>query len=98
MTDLQKFRNAFKNAGFRQATSKPPLVFNDKRKSGIRRIKLHNGDHIFNAPGFAQEDLDREFGYQFGERYLGGQFIPCASPHWAIPVPAEKSFCIYLLA
>ena len=71
-------------------------MWNDKRKSGIRRLKLTDANALFVAPGFAQVALDAEFERQFGDSYLGGQFI--ARPkHWSRPEDS-KSFCIYLTA
>ena len=93
MSDMKKFRQAFKDAGFRQAHRWVPLAFNDKHKDGTtRRIKLWDGDHVFDAPQFAQEALESQFKRQFGDRYLFGQFIPSSS--WC---NSGKSLCIYLL-
>ena len=75
MSDTKKFRQAFTDAGFRQAHSWPPLVFNDKAKNGTRRLKLWNGSHIFDAPLFAQQELERQLKKQFQGRYLYGMFI-----------------------
>ena len=44
-SDTALFRKAFFEAGFRQATKEVPTVYSDLRKSGIRRIKLYDGDH-----------------------------------------------------
>ena len=92
MSDTKKFRAAFKAAGFLPRFEHLPQVFNDKRKaSGIRRIKLWNGDHVFNTPIFAQQRLDAEFQRQFGSRYLFGEFI---AQH---PRIADKALVIYLI-
>lgn len=92
MCDTRKFRQAFKDAGFLHNGPYVPPVFNDKHKDGTtRRLKLRYGDRMFNAPQFAQEELERQFQKQFGARYLFGQFIA------AHPRIAGKSFCIYLL-
>jgi len=93
MHDMTKFRQAFKDAGFRQRYSYPPTVFNDKRKSGIRRLKLWSGEHVFAAPQHAQRELERQLQKQFGHRYLGGQFVK--GHYWE---KDSKSFCVYLLA
>jgi len=71
MSDTKKLRQAMKDAGFRQANPWAPTVFNDKAKDGTRRLKLWNGEHIFHAPLFAQQELER----QFQGRYLYGMFI-----------------------
>lgn len=92
-SDTALFRKAFFEAGFRQATKEVPTVYSDLRKSGIRRIKLYDGDHVFAAPQFAQEDLEWCLKDRFGDRYLGGEFIP-GSSMWG----PEKAFVIYLLA
>jgi hypothetical protein len=93
MQDTKLFRQAFKDAGFRQAHSWAPSVFNDKHKDGAtRRLKLWSGDHVFDAPQFAQEELERQLKAQFGSRYLFGQFIERA--RWN---GGGKSFCVYLL-
>ena len=93
MSDTKKFRQAFKDAGFLQATSQLPTVFNDKRKkSGIRRLKLWFGTWVFESPGFAQRVLELQLKKQFGDRYLFGEFI--AKQHWA---GDGKSFVVYLL-
>ena len=93
MSDMKKFRQAFKDAGFRQRYAQVPLAFNDKHKDGTtRRIKLWDGDHVFDAPQFAQEELERQFVRQFGDRYLFGQFIGVHP--WN---GGGKSLCIYLL-
>jgi hypothetical protein len=92
MSDTKKFRAAFKAAGFLQRNPWLPTVFNDKRKkSGIRRIKLWNADHVFSAPEFAQQRLDAEFQRVFGSRYLFGEFI---AQH---PRIADKALVIYLI-
>lgn len=92
MSDTKKFRQAFVAAGFRQRNPWLPQVFNDKRKkSGIRRIKLWQGSHIFDAPVFAQEALDRQFKAQFGTRYLFGEFVRASER------VGGKSLVIYLL-
>ena len=75
MSDTKKFRQAFKDAGFRQAYSWAPGVFNDKAKNGTRRLKLWDGNHIFAAPLFAQQELERQLKKQFQGRYLYGMFI-----------------------
>jgi hypothetical protein len=92
-SDVTLLRQAFKDAGFRQRFNNPPKVFNDAHKSGdTRRLKLYDGDHVFNAPQFAQEELERQFKLKFGDRYLFGQFTEVLS-FW---LPG-KSLCIYLL-
>jgi len=75
MSDTKKLRQAMKDAGFRQANPWPPTVFNDKAKDGTRRLKLWNGEHIFHAPLFAQQELERQLKRQFQGRYLYGMFI-----------------------
>jgi len=90
MSDTKKLRQAFKDAGFRQANPWLPAVFNDKHKGGTRRLKLWNGEHIFHAPQFAQQTLERELQRQFGWRYLFGQFIRASDRM------GGKSFVIYL--
>jgi len=92
MSDVRLLRKAFADAGFRQAHKQAPSVFNDKRKGGIRRLKVWDGDHVFDAPQFAQVELERQFKRVYGERYLFGQFI--ARQSWW---NQGKSFVIYLL-
>lgn len=75
MSDTKKLRQAFKDAGFRNANPWMPTVFNDKAKDGTRRLKLWNGEHIFHAPLFAQQELERQLKRQFPGRYLYGMFI-----------------------
>jgi hypothetical protein len=95
MSDTKLFRQAFKDAGFRQAYSYAPSVFNDKHKDGTtRRLKLWAGDHVFSAPQFAQEELERQLKLKFGDRYLFGQFVKRHS-WWT--TDTSKSFCVYLL-
>jgi hypothetical protein len=90
--DTKLFRKSFIEAGFRPHPGFPSIVFNDRHKSGeTRKLKLWHGDGVFNAPQFAQEALEERFKANFGERYLGGQFIA------AHPRIANKSFVIYLL-
>jgi hypothetical protein len=90
--DTKLFRKSFIEAGFRPYPGYASLVFNDKHKSGeSRRLKLWHGDGVFEAPQFAQEALEERFKANFGERYLGGQFIE------AHPRIADKSLVIYLL-
>ena len=96
MSDTKKFRQAFKDAGFRNAMQFLPTVYNDRAKNGTRRLKLDNGDHVFSAPDFAQEALEQHLEQQFGHRYLGGQFIPQSSS-WGRS-GTLKSFCVYLIA
>lgn len=92
MSDTKLFRQAFKDAGFLQRDNYVPPVLNDKHKDGTtRRLKLRNGDGVFDAPQFAKVELERQLNLKFGDRYLGGQFIA------AHPRIADKSFCIYLL-
>jgi len=92
LSDIAKFRLAFKQAGFRQRDATVPKVYNDLNKaSGLRRIKLDEGDHIFSAPRFAQEDLEHQFKEQFGDRYLFGEFI---AGH---PRDGGKSLVIFLI-
>ena len=94
-SDTKLFRQAFKDAGFRQRYFYVPSVFNDKHKDGTtRRLKLWSGDHVFNAPQYAQEELERQLKKQFGARYLFGQFVKRNS--WARG-DTSKSFCMYLL-
>jgi hypothetical protein len=93
VSDTRLFRKAFLEAGFRQANKEAPLVFNDKRKSGIRRLKLWDGDPVFAAPPFAQQDLDWAFKNRFGDRYLGGEFIA----HTSWYMKGKKAFVVYLL-
>jgi hypothetical protein len=92
MSDVKKFRKAFKDAGFRQRFNYLPTVFNDKHKGGTRRLKLWDGKHVFAAPQFAQVELERQLKKQFGARYLFGQFV--RGWYWD---EASKSFCVYLL-
>lgn len=93
MQDTKLFRQAFKDAGFLQRTTYVPSVFNDKHKDGTtRRLKLWSGDRVFDAPQYAQEELERQLKKQFGGRYLFGQFV--ARPRWQ---GGGKSFCVYLL-
>lgn len=95
-SDTTLLRQAFKDAGFRQRFDSPPTVYNDKHKSGdTRRLKLYEGDHVFNAPQFAQEELERQFKLKFGERYLFAQFTKQAC--WSFFAIGGKSLCIYLL-
>jgi hypothetical protein len=75
MSDTKKFRQAFKDAGFRQAHCTAPVVYNDRAKDGTTRLKLWDGDHVFAAPGFAQQELERQLKKQFGGRYLYGMFV-----------------------
>jgi hypothetical protein len=93
--DTKLFHNAFKAAGFRPAPMADPIVvFNDKHKSGeTRRLKLLDGDGVFQAPQFIQEALEQSLKNVFGDRYLGGQFI-ARTQWWAW---WRKSFVIYLL-
>jgi len=94
-SDTKLFRQAFKDAGFRQASSYAPSVFNDKHKDGTtRRLKLWSGDHVFNAPQHAQEDLEWALKNAFGHRYLFGQFVKRRT--WS-QADTSKSFCVYLL-
>jgi len=96
MQDTKLFRQAFKDAGFRRAHGPwAPSVFNDKHKDGTtRRLKLWAGNHVFDAPQFAQEELERQLKKQFGRRYLFGQFVKRRS--WS-QADTSKSFCVYLL-
>ena len=94
MSDTKKLRQAFKDAGFLQRNPCLPTVFNDKHKGGTRRLKLWDGDHVFAAPVFAQEELDRQFKVQFGARYLFGEFIAWNSQRG---YSDRKSLVIYLL-
>lgn len=89
--DTKQFRAAFIESGFRGKPEFPPIVFNDlRKKSGIRRIKLWHGDGVFEAPQFAQQQLEYTLEKKFGDRYLGGQFIPVH------PRIGKWSFVIYL--
>jgi hypothetical protein len=90
MSDTKKFRQAFGDAGFRQRYSWLPTVFNDKRKGGIRRLKLWDGSHVFHAPQFAQVELERQLKKQYGPRYMFGEFIR------ANERIGGKSFIVYL--
>ena len=92
MSDTKKFRQAFKDAGFRQAYDWAPTVFNDLAKDGTRRLKLWDGDHIFAAPVFAQQELERQLKKQFHGRYLYGMFIRAQSRYYG------KSFIVKLVA
>ena len=92
MSDTKKFRQAFKDAGFRQAYSWAPVVFNDLAKDGTRRLKLWDGNHIFAAPPFAQQELERQLKRQFPGRYLYGMFIA------ATDRMGGKSFIVKLVA
>lgn len=93
MSDIKLFREAFKAAGFVQVDRYVPQVFNDKHKDGTtRRLKLWFADRVFDAPQFAQEELERQLSLKFGDRYLFGQFIPSSS--WC---NAGKALVIYLL-
>jgi hypothetical protein len=95
-SDTTLLRQAFKDAGFRQRFDWPPTVFNDKHKSGeTRRLKLYDGDALFDAPQFAQEGLERQFKLKFGDRYLFAQFTEQNS--WSVFCIGGKSLCIYLL-
>ena len=95
MQDTKLFRQAFKDAGFRQAHHYVPSVFNDKHKDGTtRRLKLWSGDHVFAAPQFAQVELERQLKLKFGSRYLFGQFVKRRT--WS-KADTSKSFCVYLL-
>lgn len=91
--DTKLFRKSFEEAGFRKHPQfDSTIVFNDKHKSGeTRKLKLWHGDGIFYAPQFAQEALEERFKANFGERYLGGNFIA------AHPRIATVSLVIYLL-
>jgi len=90
--DTELFRKSFLEAGFRPIPGYTSIVFNDKHKSGeTRRLKLWHGDGVFCAPQFAQEALEERFKANFGDRYLGGEFIE------ASPRIGDKSFVIYLL-
>lgn len=95
-SDTTLLRQAFKDAGFRQRYTDLPTVYNDKHKSGdTRRLKLYDGDHVFNAPQFAQEELERQFKLKFGERYLFAQFT---EQHcWSVFAIGGKSLSVYLL-
>ena len=92
MSDTKKLRQAVKDAGFRQAYRWLPRVFNDNHKNGTRRLKLWDGDHIFAAPVFAQQELERQLKRQFPGRYLYGMFIAC--PLW---IGGGKSFIVQLV-
>jgi hypothetical protein len=96
LSDTKLFHKSFKEAGFRQHPSMETIrVFNDKHKSGeTRRLKLVDGDGVFAAPQFVQEDLEWTLKNNFGDRYLFGQFI--ARPTWH--GRGRKSFVVYLLA
>jgi len=95
MQDTKLFRQAFKDAGFLQRTAYVPSVFNDKHKDGTtRRLKLWGGDRVFDAPQYAQEELERQLKKQFGRRYLFGQFVK--RRQWSA-ADTGKSFCVYLL-
>ena len=63
----------------------------DKAKDGTRRLKLWNGEHIFHAPLFAQQELERQLKKQFQGRYLYGMFIRSSDRM------GGKSFIIKLL-
>jgi hypothetical protein len=93
MSDTKLLRKSFKEAGFLQRYKQAPAVFNDKHKGGTRRLKLWDGDHVFAAPQFAQQALERALQRNFGSRYLFGQFI--ARQSWW---NQGKSFCVYVLA
>ena len=95
MSDAKLFHKSFLEAGFRQHPCMEPIrVFNDKHKSGeTRRLKLVDGDGVFEAPQFIQQDLEWALTNNFGHRYLGGQFI--ARKDWR--GRGRKSFVIYLL-
>jgi uncharacterized protein (DUF1697 family) len=79
MSDTKKFRQAFKDAGFRNARPWLPL-------------KLWDGNHIFAAPPFAQQELERQLKKQFQGRYLYGMFIAATSRM------GGKSFIVKLVA
>ena len=64
----------------------------DKAKDGTRRLKLWNGEHIFHAPLFAQQELERQLKKQFQGRYLYGMFIRASDRM------GGKSFIIKLVA
>lgn len=97
MQDAKLFHKSFLEAGFRQHPCAETIhVYNDKHKSGeTRRLKLLDGDGLFQAPQFAQEDLEWALKNNFGDRYLGGQFIARRMP-WQSKSD-RKSFVIYLL-
>ena len=95
MSDTKLFRQAFKDAGFRQRYTYAPTVFNDKYKDGAAadRLKLWFGDPVFEAPQHEQIELERQLKLKFGARYLFGQFIPQHS--WT--QNCGKAFVVYLL-
>lgn len=92
-SDTKLFRKSMVEAGFRPSGNYSDTVFNDKHKDGTtRRLKLWNGNCVFDAPQFAQEDLERALQRNFGSRYLFGQFTQRHS-WW----DQGKSFSVYLL-
>ena len=92
-SDTKLFRKSMLEAGFRTSGNYSDTVFNDKHKDGTtRRLKLWNGNCVFEAPQRAQEALERALQRNFGSRYLFGQFTQ-RHLWWA----QGKSFSVYLL-
>jgi len=92
-SDTKLFRQSMRDAGFRLSDKWLPTVFNDKHKDGTtRRLKLWDGDCVFEAPQFAQQDLEWALKKNFGDRYLFGEFRKGQPWH-----RGSKSFNVYLL-
>lgn len=97
MSDTKKLRQALKDAGFCPDKNWRDMVFNDKAKDGTRRLKLWDGNGIFNAPQHAQQELERQLKKQFAGRYLYGMFI--RANDWRGGWYSEnKSFIVRLVA
>ena len=93
VSDTKLFRKSMEEAGFRRSFDYSDTVFNDKHKDGTtRRLKLWNGNCVFNAPQYVQERLERAMQRIFGDRYLFGQFN-LGAPWWM----TGKTFSVYLL-
>lgn len=95
MSDVAKFRNALRNAGF-PLTAARATIFNDKSKAtGIRRLKLRNAYSVFSASDSVQKRLEKHLRKEFGSRIAVMYFIPVQHHYYRVPSDI-RSLCIKL--
>ena len=103
--DTRKLRLALEAAGFPSRRQfGPDQIWSDTFENS-RRLKLVHGNMVFDAPQKQQRKLEEELKKNFGDRYMGGFFIPDAGQRFALArlglnrplrVAAMKNFCVRL--
>lgn len=88
---IGKFRKALTGAGFFWRWS--PTIYNDSGCRGVRRLKLWEGDQVFNASQMQQRNLEWRLREAFGDDILAMYFIN--QRDWLMNDPG-KSLCIKL--